>query len=134
MSAVEKFAPLVARILLGLLFVWAGLGKIPGFTGTAGYIASKGLPLPQLLAAAAIALEVGGGLLLIIGWQARWAALALALFCLFTAVVFHDFWAAPADQARNQTIHFMKNLAIAGGMLMVFLHGSGPASSRRSLR
>jgi putative oxidoreductase len=128
MNAIPNFGPLVARVLLGLIFVWAGFGKVTGFAATAGYIASKGLPLPEVLAVAAIVLELGGGVLLMLGWQARWAALGLAFVCLFTAVFFHDFWAVPADQMRNQTIHFLKNLAILGGMLLLVIQGAGRLS------
>lgn len=129
--------PLIGRLLIALIFVFAGFGKIGGFEGTAGYIASKGLPLPHLLAIGAIIVELGGGLALAAGWKTRWAALALFVFTALTAVLFHAFWAAPADQAQNQMIHFMKNLSILGGLLFVFAHGSGPfsldgdASSRR---
>lgn len=132
MLAHERFGPLLARTLLGAIFVWAGYGKIIGFAGTVGYIGSKGLPLPEILAVAAIVLELGSGLLLITGIYARWAALSLAFVCLFTAVLFHDFWSVPSEQVRGQMIHFLKNLAILGGMMMVALHGSGPLSVRKA--
>jgi putative oxidoreductase len=116
---------LIARVLLAAMFVYYGYGKIGGFEGTAGYIASKGLPMPQVLAAAAIALEVGGGLLLALGWKARWAALALAVFTLVASVVFHAYWAVPADQVANQKLFFFKNMAALGGLLMVAAYGAG---------
>ena len=119
---------LIGRILLALIFILAGFSKIGGFAGTAGYIASKGLPMASVLAALTIVVEVGGGLALLTGFYARWAALALAAFSVLTALIFHNFWAVPADQAMNQNIHFMKNLAIAGGMLMVFSFGPGSLS------
>ncbi len=125
MNSSRDSVALAGRILLGLIFVVGGLGKITGFAGTAGYIASKGLPMPSLLAAGAILVELGGGLALIAGWKARWAALAIAVFSLIAGVIFHNFWAVPADLAMNQQIHFMKNLSIAGGMLMVFAFGPG---------
>src|SRR3569832_2375719 len=96
------------------------------FVGTVGYIASKGLPLPQLLAGGFFLVELVGGLLLIIGWNTRWAAAALFVFTLLAALFFHNFWSMPAEQAQNQMIHFMKNLAMAGGLLYVVVHGSGP--------
>jgi putative oxidoreductase len=118
----------VARVLLALMFILAGLSKFAGLEGTAGYIASKGLPLPALLAFATALLEVVAGLALAVGFFARPAALALALFTLLATVLFHPFWAVPADQAMVQQLMFMKNLAIAGGLLLVFFFGAGPAS------
>ncbi|HKX39870.1 MAG TPA: DoxX family protein [Burkholderiaceae bacterium] len=119
---------LIGRILLALIFILSGFGKIAGFAGTAGYIASKGLPMASVLAALTIVVELGGGLALLTGFHARWAALALAVFSVLAALIFHNFWAVPAEQAMNQNIHFMKNIAIAGGMLMVFAFGPGSLS------
>jgi putative oxidoreductase len=124
------WGPLLGRILMSVIFVAAGLGKLMGFTGTVGYIASQGIPLPNLVAAGTIALEIGGGLMLILGWHARWAAGALALFTGLAALIFHNFWAADAAAMQDQLIHFQKNLAIMGGLLYVVLHGSGPYSLR----
>lgn len=118
----------IARVLLALMFVLAGFSKFGGLEGTAGYIGSKGLPAPYLLAVATAFLEVVGGLLLIVGFQARWAALALAVFTLLASVLFHNFWAMPAEQAFVNQLMFMKNLAVAGGLLFVFSLGAGPAS------
>ena len=118
----------VARVLLALMFILGGFSKFAGLEGTAGYIASKGLPMPAVLAFLTAALEVVGGLALAIGFHARIAALALALFTLLATVLFHNFWAMPADQAFVQQLMFMKNLAVAGGLLFVFSLGAGPAS------
>lgn len=128
MNALERFGPLLGRILLGLIFVISGFGKITGFEGAAGYIASKGLPVPQLLAIGAIIVELGGGILLIVGWKARWAAAALLVFTGLAALLFHNYWAVPPEQAQNQMIHFMKNVSIMGGMLYVAVYGAGPVS------
>jgi len=123
-------APLVvtARTLLALMFILAGFSKFASLEGTAGYIASQGLPLAMLLAIGAATLEVVGGLALALGLQARWAAGALALFTLFATFVFHNFWAMPADQAFVNQLMFMKNLSVIGGLLLVVAFGSGPAS------
>jgi len=129
MNALNRFGPLAGRLLIAAIFIFSGFGKITGFDGTVGYIASKGLPLPQLGAIAAIIVELGGGLLLIAGWKARWAAAAMLLFTLAAAVIFHNFWAVPADQAQNQMIHFMKNISMAGGLLYVVVFGAGPLSA-----
>jgi putative oxidoreductase len=126
----KPIAPVIvlARILLALMFILAGLNKFGNLAGTAGYIASGGLPLAMPLAVLTAALEVLGGVMLVVGWQARWAALALALFTLLASLLFHNFWAMPADQAYLQQLMFLKNLAVAGGLLFVFSYGAGPAS------
>jgi putative oxidoreductase len=124
----QGISALIARVLLALMFLLAGLSKFAGLDGTAGYIASKGLPMAQLLAFGTAALEVGGALLLIVGWQARWAALALAAFTLLASVLFHNYWAMPADQQMMQQLMFMKNLSVVGGLLALFAFGPGSLS------
>ena len=128
MKALHNFGPLIGRILIALIFVWSGFGKISGFEGTVGYIASKGLPLPELAAIGAIIVELDGGILLILGWKTRWAAATILVFTALAAVLFHNFWAMPPDQAQNQMIHFMKNISMVGGLLFVVIHGSGALS------
>ena len=110
------------------MFILAGISKFGSLEGTAGYIASGGLPLASVLAPLVALLEVVGGLALIVGFQARWAALALALFTLLATVLFHAYWAMPAEQQFVQQLMFMKNLAVAGGLLLVFVLGAGPLS------
>jgi putative oxidoreductase len=134
MNALNRFGPLAARTLIALIFVLSGFGKITGFEGTVGYIASKGLPLPELAAIGAIVVELGGGILLILGWRARWAAAAILLFTALAAFLFHNFWAVPPEQAQNQMIHFMKNISMMGGLLFVVIHGSGALSADGSGR
>jgi putative oxidoreductase len=124
----QGFPLLVARILLALMFVLSGISKLTGLEGTAGYIASVGLPAAQLLAIGAGVLEVVAGALLIVGWQARWAALALAAFTVVASLLFHNFWAMPKEQQFMQQLMFMKNLAITGGLLFVFAFGAGTLS------
>ena len=128
MEIVRMYGPLVGRVLLALIFIIAGYGKLTGFEGTVGYIQSVGLPVPQLAAVIAIIVELGGGIMLVIGWKARWAAAALFIFVFLAGILFHAFWSSPADQAMMQQIQFMKNLAIMGGMLYVLVYGSGPLS------
>jgi putative oxidoreductase len=128
MDALSRFGPLAGRILIALIFVISGFGKITGFEGTVGYIVSKGMPLPQLAAIGAVIIELGGGILLVVGWKARWAAAAMFVFTVLATLIFHNFWAAPTDQAQNQMIHFLKNISILGGLLYVVVHGSGPLS------
>jgi putative oxidoreductase len=124
----QAFSALIGRLLLALMFLLAGLSKLGGLEGTAGYIASKGLPMAQVLAIATVALELVAAAMLIVGWQARWAALALAAFTLLATVLFHNYWAMPADQQMMQELMFMKNLAITGGLLVLFAFGPGSLS------
>lgn len=119
---------LLARVLLALMFILAGVGKFTGLAGTAGYIASKGLPMPMVLAFLTGVLELVAGLAIVLGWYARIAGLALALFTLAAALIFHNFWTLPADQQMIQQLMFMKNLSVAGGLLLVFVFGAGSLS------
>src|SRR5215469_9436050 len=91
---VQNSAALVGRILMSLIFITSGFGKVTGFEGTVGYIASKHLILPQLAAIIAILCELGGGILLLVGFKARWAGLVLAVFTLAAGILFHDYWNA----------------------------------------
>jgi len=119
---------LVGRVLLALMFILAGFGKLTDISGTAGYIASGGLPMGAVLAVIVGLLELFGGLAIAVGFQARWAALALGLFTIAASLLFHKFWAAPADQAFVQQLMFMKNLSVAGGLFIVAALGAGPVS------
>jgi len=131
MSTSRDLAALVGRILIALLFVPAGWGKIVGFAGTTGYIASKGLPLPAVAAGIAIAVELGAGLLLLAGFKTRWAALALFVFLIPTTFIFHAFWNVPPEQVMAQQINFWKNVAIMGGLLYAWAFGAGRFSVDR---
>jgi len=108
------------RALLGVLFLISGVFKIGGFAGVAAWMASAGVPLASVLLVLTIAVEIGGGLTLTTGWNARWGALVLALFLVPVSLVFHGFWSADAANYQNQFNHFFKNIAILGGMLVVF--------------
>ena len=121
----QNLLALVGRVLIALIFVTSGFGKIGGFDGTVGYIASKGMPMPQVMAALAILIELVGGLMVIVGFYTRWAALAIALFCLVSAFVFHNYWAVPEAQKMMQSISFWKNVSIAGGALVLAAFGPG---------
>ncbi len=127
-NTIDKFGPLVGRILLALIFLVSGYGKIGGFTGTAGYMASKGLPMAEVLLAITIVIEIGAALMLIAGYKARLGAAALFLWMIPVTFIFHNFWAMPADQQMIQQIMFMKNLGLMGGMLYIMAFGSGPMS------
>ena len=114
---------LVGRVLLATIFVLSGFGKLADPAGTIGYIGAAGLPLAPVAYAGAVAAELGGGIALVLGYRARLAAAALALFSLLAAIFFH---ANFADQ--NQMIHFLKNVAMAGGLLQVVAYGGGRLS------
>lgn len=134
-TSLQNPLALVGRILLALLFIPAGVGKLTGFAGTVAYATSAGLPMPQVAVALALLVELLGGLALLLGWQTRWAALALALFTLVASFFFHNFWALPAEQAGMQQMLFYKNLAVAGGLLAFAAFGAGALSvdARRPL-
>lgn len=119
---------LVGRILLAWMFVPAGFGKIGGFAGSVAYSTSAGLPLPEVGVAIALVIELIGGLLLLVGFFTRWAALALALFTAVAAFFFHNYWAMPEAQQMMQQLMFTKNLAIVGGLLAFAAFGPGRLS------
>jgi putative oxidoreductase len=118
-----RYLPFAGRLLIGLPFAMSGLGKLAAIGPTTEMIRAAGLPLPQLALALAVAVELGGGLLLVAGFRTRIVAAALALFCLATAVSFHSNF---ADQ--NQMIHFLKNVMMAGGLLQIVAFGAGSLS------
>lgn len=130
-SPAQDALALIGRILIAVLFIPAGFGKLTGFAGTVGYIGSAGLPLPQLGAALAIVVELGLGLALLVGFKTRIAAAVLALFTLAASFFFHNYWALPADKAMVQQLMFMKNVAITGGLLAFVAFGAGRFSVDR---
>ena len=116
---------LLGRVLIAALFIPAGFGKLMGFAGTTGYIASVGLPLPQVGAVIAILVELVLGIALLVGFKTRIAALLIAIFTVAAAIFFHNYWAMPADKAFVNQLMFWKNIAIAGGLLGFFAFGPG---------
>ena len=122
-SANTNIAPAIGRVLLATIFIFSGIGKLLAPAATIGYIASVGLPAAPLALAAAIALELGGGLMLAIGIQTRLVAALMAAFSIVTGLAFHN---AISDQ--NQLIHLLKNIAMAGGLLQVVAFGAGAFS------
>ena len=124
-QSLQNAFTLAARLLFVFLFLPAGISKVTGFAGTAGYIASVGLPLASLGAVVAIAVEVLGGVALLVGYRTRIAAVVLAAFTLAASVFFHAYWSMPADQAAVQQLLFNKNLAVVGGLLALAVSGAG---------
>lgn len=125
MNQLTNSLALVGRLLMAAIFIMAGISKISGFSGTAGYIASVGLPMPEALTAATIVLEVVGGLALVVGYRLQLFAVLLAGFTLLAGLFFHNFWAMPPEVQHIQQIMFMKNLSIAGGLLIIAAFGGG---------
>lgn len=120
--------PLLGRLLLAAIFLIAGVRKALMFAGTVGYFTKLGFPMPDVFAVLAIAIEIGGALLLIFGWRTRWAAWLLVLFVAIATGMAHRFWEFDAAQYANQMNHFLKNIAIIGGLLFVATYGPGSAS------
>ena len=124
-STAQDTLALIGRVLIALLFVPAGFGKLTGFAGVVGYIGSVGLPLPQLGAVIAIVVELGVGLMFLVGYKTRIAAIVLALFTVAASIFFHNYWALPADKAFVNQLMFFKNIAVAGGLLAFAAIGAG---------
>jgi putative oxidoreductase len=123
MPADTRYLPALGRLLIAIIFVVSGLNKIAGPAGTQAYIAAAGLPMPMIAYLIAIVVEVGGGVLLVLGFQTRIVALALAIFSIAAALGFHH---NLADQ--GQFVNFFKNVSIAGGLLQVVAFGAGAFS------
>src|SRR5437660_8159759 len=128
MSAISNYAPLLGRVLIGQIFLLSGINKIFHFSQTAAYMTSKGMPMVELLLVLTIIIEVGGSLMIILGWRVRLAAIIFFLWLIPVTLVFHDFWAVPEAQKMMQLINFQKNIAIMGAMLYIMAFGSGPYS------
>lgn len=127
----KDWVALAGRILIAAIFVQAGFSKITGFAGTAGWIASAGLPMPSVATAVAIVVELLGGLMLIAGYRTRIAALTIAAFTVAASLLFHGYWSLPADKQMTDYLMFWKNLSIVGGLLMVWAFGPGRLSLDR---
>ena len=131
-ATLQNAIALAGRTLLGLIFVVSGFGKITGFAGTAAYMGSRGMPMPEVLLVGATIVELVGGLMIVLGWKARWAALAIFLFIIPTTYIFHNPAGLSGQEAQAQMINLMKNLSIMGGMLLLAAFGPGAwAVSRR---
>jgi putative oxidoreductase len=123
----QNLAALAGRILIALIFLLSGIDKIQHYSGTLAYMQRAGLPFPDLLLIASAIVETVAALLIIAGWKTRWAAAALVLWMIPVTWVFHN----PAG-GQDAMIHFMKNLAITGGLLVLWAFGPGALSVKRS--
>jgi putative oxidoreductase len=126
MDLSQKWIRLIGRLALGAIFLLSVAGKLTNWSGTVAYAATKGVP--QVLLAGATALELVGVVLLLTGFKTRWGAAALVVFLVPVTLVFHDFWAVQGAQHHQQLVEFLKNVAIAGGLLVEFVAGPGAFS------
>lgn len=124
--------PLAGRLLIATIFLVAGIRKVLGFAGTVGYFTKLGFPAAEVFTVIAIIIEIGGAILLIAGWRTRWVAWLLVLFVVIATAMAHRFWEFDAAQFNNQLNHFLKNVAIIGGLLFVAAFGPGRASVDKS--
>jgi len=127
-ASLASVAPFIGRILIAVFFIPSGVEKIVYFPRTVAYASGAGLPQPEVAVVIAIIMEVLVAGMLLVGWKARGAALALVLFCLATAFLFHNYWESPPDMQVMQHVNFYKNVAIAGGLLFVCAFGPGRLS------
>ena len=128
MNNYESTLNLLGRIAIAALFLPAGLNKLMGVEGTTAYFASLGLPLVAVLVWVVIAIEVLGGVALILGYKTRLVAIGLAIFTVLASIVGHAFWAAPVDAAFIAQLLFFKNMAVTGGLLILASSGAGSIS------
>lgn len=126
----------IGRILLSVIFLMSGVHKLTAWQSTAGRMAEQGMVAVHLFLAGAVILELGGGLSLLLGFRTKLGAVALIVFLIPTTVIFHDFWSHSGSEQQLQMIHFMKNIAILGGLFMTAGAGAGCCSvdHRRSTR
>ncbi len=120
--------PALGRVLLSLIFVLSGIGKLGALAATSAHMASAGIPYSNDLVWGAIALELGGGIMLIIGFLTRLVAAALFFYTFTLAVLFHAYWTMAGVAAHTQFNDFFQHMAIMGGMLFVVAFGAGPYS------
>ena len=124
----DRWLLVLGRVLLSVIFILSGLGKIPHFHDIAGMMAQKGIPLATVALVITLCIEIGGGLMVLTGFGARYAALILFLWLIPVTLVFHHFWGIPAEQQQDQMVNFLKNVAIMGGLLILMF-----ASPRKSV-
>ena len=127
-TAAQSQMLLLGRVLLGALFLIAGIRKIMFFAGSVGYFTKLGFPAPEVMTVISILVEVGGGALLVLGWQVRRLSWVMIAFVIVATAMAHRFWEFDAAQYGNQLNHFLKNAAIVGGLLYVAVLGAGALS------
>ncbi|HWG58009.1 MAG TPA: DoxX family protein [Candidatus Acidoferrales bacterium] len=124
----DSVVSLIGRILLSAIFIWSGISKIASFSSMAGVLAPKGVPFPTVAFGIAVAIELLGGLAILTGFHARIAAWIVFLYLIPTTLLFHNFWAFQGAARMDNEAHFMKNVAIMGGLLILAANGAGGCS------
>jgi putative oxidoreductase len=124
-SSAMAVVPLLTRLLIAPLFLVSAIRSLGAVAGTAGYLGRLGLPMPEVMAWIVIVVEISGAIMLIVGWKTRFAAWMLAAFVVVATLLAHRFWAVDPAQYVNQLNHFLKNLAVLGGLLLLAAHGPG---------
>lgn len=124
-TAIQDFTLLIARILYSPIFIISGIGKATHFAQNVTFLTDKGLPFPEVMLILAIIFELGGSILVLIGYKARLGAVMLFIFIIIATLMVHNFWDYPAEEASNQISHFLKNLSIMGGALFIIIFGPG---------
>src|ERR1051326_2806346 len=114
-----KWQLLLGRLLLSAILILSGLGKLPHFHDVAGMMAAKGIPLATAALVITLLIEIGGGLMVLTGFKAKYAAIVIALWLVPVTLVFHHFWGIPEAQQQDQMVNFLKNVAIMGGLLVL---------------
>ena len=127
-----KWQLILGRLLLSVIFILSGFGKIPHFHDVAAMMAAKGIPLATVALVITLLIEIGGGLMVLTGFKARYAALVLAIWLIPVTLVFHHFWGIPAAEQQEQIVNFLKNVAIMGGLLTVAYASPEKTSQRIS--
>lgn len=128
-TPIQSLVTVVARAMIATIFLLSAVGnKIPNFKGVAAYMATEGVPQPQIMLAGAIVFLVVGSVSIVVGYQARFGAGLLFVFLVLATYYFHDFWNFTGNDQQQQMIQFMKNLSLAGTMLFIMTNGSGAAS------
>jgi putative oxidoreductase len=130
-ASASAFAPLLARLLIAPLFLVSAVRSLYAVAGTSGYLARLGAPMPEVTTWIVIVVEIIGAVLLIVGWQTRLTAWVLVAFVVVATLLGHRFWAVDPAQYANQLNHFLKNLAVIGGLLLLAVHGPGRAALDR---
>lgn len=128
MKTLQRGAPCIGRILLSLIFLASAAYQINSWEATSDQMEDEGILRPEVLLPAAVVLEIGGGLLLLLGVRARYAAFALMVFLVPATVIYHDFWQYTGPEQQAQLIQFLKNTAILGGLIVVLATGAGGCS------
>lgn len=124
-STFENVGAIAGRVLLTLIFLLSSGNKITNFGAVQGYMASKGMPATAILLSGAIVFLIVGSLSVMLGFKARYGAILLIAFIIPASLIFHDFWTLEGQAREGQMIHFMKNLAILGGLISIVARDVG---------